>query len=67
MKTYEAKGMLDTKFWSIIPFIFSVSKSVITSHRDGGRNGIVNAIHITPFFGIAIHWAVKIKEVKKDE
>ncbi len=54
---YNAKGNLETTFVCLIPYLLNISKSVISNHRTDGRDGIVYGIHITPFFGISIHWA----------
>jgi len=55
-----AKGTLQTKFYTIIPLLLSISSSRITNGADVKyaeyykRTGNVWALHITPFISIGL-------------
>ena len=51
----EYKGIIETKFWWIIPIFLGISKSNVDNKAN------VYALHITPLFEIGINWRYRKK------
>ena len=54
-------GLLETKFWWILPGLLGISKSTITKKIGFMKKSkyLVYALHLTPFIEIGFNWKKK--------